>query len=72
MRSITCESGTVVLHNGHFRGQCLVYSKKDFGNEQAEPFYMDFEDFKTVVAEYIRQHKMEKIERASVNQLLGL
>ena len=70
MHDFKGEKGTLFLHNS-FSGDVLVINPNHESNDPQE-IEIPFEDMKEFVAESVRWKKINKLENAEVNELLGL
>lgn len=55
---------TTFIHNGDFEGEVEVRN----GDQS---MVLPFADIKGIVAEFVRNQRIEKLEQASVEELLG-
>lgn len=67
MAHTTRIGNTEFIHNGDFKGDVEIWAEGNPG-----PLKVPFEDLMAFVAERIRARKIEQLEVANINSILGL
>jgi len=71
MHSFEAPSGTTYSHNGDFSGDVQFTTLNADLRGTVSTVVVPFDDFKALVAEYVRRKKIESVERMTDDQALG-